>query len=151
MSIFTNLCKSQQDRWRHLETRQLLWCPAYHHSHSINPSESDCTWCPPTFQRCRPEFSSVCNLSSTYLFTVGASVVHVAASRIMGHLRSSMRPQQGTRRWPQRGTAVRFVFSPLQDERTSEASRSVWICRQNKVAGCPRSKSNPNFVPGKSW
>ena len=83
MSIFTNLCKSQQDRWRHLETRQLLGCPAYHHSQSINPSESDCTWCPPTFQRCRPEFSSVCNLSSTYLFTVGASVVH--PGRIANH------------------------------------------------------------------
>eukprot|EP00435_Cladocopium_sp_Y103_P012436 s1052_g3.t1 len=105
--------------------------------------ESDCTWYPATFQLFLPaEFSSVCNLSSTFLFTVGASVVHVAASRIAGnqsisHLQRESRdtfgprsrPQQGTRRWPQRGTAVRFVdiAAPIGVAKHGEAYRSAAI------------------------
>jgi hypothetical protein len=63
--------------------------------------------------------------------------VHVAASRIMGHLRSSMRPRQGTRRWPQRGTAVRFVFSPLQDERTAKQAEAYGSAAKTQSQDVP--------------
>ena len=58
----------------------------------------------------------------------------------MGHLRSSMRPQQGTRRWPQRGTAVRFVFPRSKTREQAKQAEAYGSAAKTKSQDVPGPK-----------
>ena len=144
-----------------LET-QLLWCPAYHLPHSIHL---------PVWQWVPLVSSNFSTISASEVFFSLQSEFHLSLHRgclscacgrianrknlviIANHRTPSVHAATAGNTWvatTRDRCAVRF--SPLQDERTGEAWRSVWICRPNTVTGCPRSMSNdPKIIQFCSW